>query len=260
MTQAVLFEKKGAVGEIILNRPEDMNAMNIDLIEGLMAAIEKCRDPQVRVVVLKGNGKCFCAGGDIKFFKHMIDNNALDSGFVPERLHEMMESLRGLEKPVLASVHGPAAGAGAPLALACDLVMASDDSVFNFAYARIGLTPDGGSTFFLPRHVGMKKAAEIFMLGTTLKANEAKDLGLINWVVPAGELKTRTDEMALKLALGPTKAMGRLKKLLDATHSHGLHQHLDMETIMVSASARDEDFKEGVGSFLEKRSPKFSGK
>ena len=260
MTQAVLFEKKGPVAEMILNRPDDMNAMNIDLIEGLMAAIEKCRDPEVKAVVLKGNGKCFCAGGDIKFFKQMIDDNKLDSGFVPDRLHEMVENLRSLEKPVLASVHGPAAGAGAPLALACDLVMASDDSVFNFAYARIGLTPDGGSTFFLPRHVGAKKTAEIFMLGTTLKANEAKDFGLINWVVPANELKTKTDEMALKLALGPTKAFGRLKKLLDATHSHGLHEHLAMETKMVSAAARDEDFKEGVISFLEKRSPKFLGK
>ncbi|MBI3540776.1 MAG: enoyl-CoA hydratase/isomerase family protein, partial [Deltaproteobacteria bacterium] len=168
MTNAVLFEKKGAVGEIILNRPEHLNAMNFDLIEGLAWAVNECRDPSVRAVVMRGNGRCFSAGGDIKAFNQMIDKGMTIPPEMPDKLHVMVEELRNLEKPVLASIHGAAAGAGTPLALSCDLVIASEEAIFNVAYARIGLTPDGSSTYFVPRHVGMKKAFELFMTLPTL--------------------------------------------------------------------------------------------
>lgn len=260
MSQAVLFEKRGAIADIILNRPEQLNAMNFDLIDGLAEAVEKCRDPEIRAVVMKANGKNFCAGGDIRSFHEMIEKNQTIPLHMPDRLHAMVENLRSLGKPVLASVHGAAAGAGAPLALACDLVIAADDSIFNFAYARIGLTPDGSSTYFLPRHVGMKKAAEIFLMIPTMKAQEAKELGLVNWIVPAAELKERTEAIAKQLSQGPTQVFTRLKKLLNASYHNSLHDQLALESQMICDSSKDHDFKEGIVSFLEKKIPKFEGR
>ncbi len=259
MASAVLFETQGSIAHIILNRPEHLNAMNIDLIEGMAQAFEKCQSDAIRVVILRANGRAFCAGGDIKKFNEFIDQGTTIPTHMPDRLHEMVETLRGLEKPVLASVHGAAAGAGAPLAIACDLVIASEDAVFNFAYARIGLTPDGSSTYFLPRHVGMKKAMEIFMTLPTYTAREAKDLGLVNWVVPAAELTKKTEEIARQLAQGPTKAFGRLKKLMSATYDNNLHDQLALETKHICESSATQDCKEGIKSFLEKRPPNFQG-
>ena len=260
MNNAVLFEKKGTIAEIILSRPEQMNAMNLDLIGGLRDAVRGSRDPSIRAVVLRGNGRCFSAGGDIKRFHQVMQEGKPIPAEMPDLLHEAIEELRDLEKPVLASVHGPAAGAGTSLVLACDLVIASEDAVFNLAYGRIGLTPDGSSTYFLPRHVGMKKAMEIFMMMPTLKAREAKDLGLVNWVVPAAELKEKTDSVAQQLAQGPTQAFGRLKKLMQATCDNNLHDQLALETKLICASSETADFREGITSFLEKRIPQFQGK
>lgn len=259
MADAVLFEKKGAVGEIVLNRPEHLNAMNLELIDGLFDAVRKCKDPSVRAVVLRANGRCFCAGGDIKAFHQRLEKGQGIIPEMPDHLHAMVEDLRGLEKPVLASIHGAAAGAGSPLAISCDLVIAADDAVFNFAYARIGLSPDGSSTFFLPRHVGMKKAMELFLTIPTLSAKEAQELGLVNWVVPAAELKERTESIATQLAQGPTAAFGRVKKLMAATYENTLHDQLALETRMICDSSQTEDFREGIKSFLEKRMPEFQG-
>lgn len=257
---AVLYEAKGAVAHVTLNRPDHMNAMNIDLIEGLAVAMEKARASEIRAVVLKANGRCFCAGGDIRAFNQFIDEGKTIPAIMPDRLHEMVEILRNLEKPVLASVHGAAAGAGAPLALACDLVVASEDAVFNFAYARIGLTPDGSSTYFLPRHVGMKKATEIFMMLPTYTAKEAMEQGLINWVVPTAELAAKTDAIATQLSQGPTVTFGRLKKLMNATYDNSLHDQLALETKMICDSSTTEDFKVGIKAFLAKKPPNFQGR
>ncbi len=259
MNESVLYEAKGAIAHVTLNRPEQMNAMNIDLIDGLAAAMEKARSPEIRAVILKANGRCFCAGGDIRAFNRFIDEGTTIPALMPDRLHEMVETMRNLEKPILASVHGPAAGAGAPLALACDLVVASEDAAFNFAYARIGLTPDGSSTYFLPRHVGMKKATEIFMMLPTYTAKEAMELGLINWVVPSAELAAKTAAIALQLSEGPTTAFGRLKKLVNATYDNSLHDQLALETKMICDSSTTEDFKTGIKAFLAKETPKFKG-
>ena len=260
MNTTVLFEKKGPVAYVTLNRPEQLNAMNLDLIDGLAVAMEKCADPEIRSVVLKGNGRCFCAGGDIKSFNQLLQMGRPIDAAMPDRLHEMVEVLRDLQKPVLASVHGAAAGAGAPLALACDLVIASEEAIFNFAYARIGLSPDGSSTYFLPRHVGMKKTVEIFMTMSTIKAKEAQELSLINWIVPAAELAERTELIAAQLATGPTSTFGRLKKLLNASYDNTLHDQLALESEFICESSKTADFKEGIKSFLEKRMPEFKGK
>lgn len=256
---AVLFAQEGPIATVTLNRPEHLNAMNSDLIEGLAVAFERCRGEGVRAVVLKGSGRAFCAGGDIKKFNEFLEQGKTIPEAMPDRLHDMVETLRNLEKPVLASVHGAAAGAGAPLAIACDLVVAAEDAAFNFAYARIGLSPDGSSTYFLPRHVGMKKAAEIFLMIPTYSAAEAKELGLVNWVVPASELAAKTAEIAGRLAKGPTKAYGRLKKLLNATYDNTLHDQLALETKLICESSATEDFKEGIRSFLGKKAPEFRG-
>lgn len=261
MTQdAVLFSTDGPIATVTLNRPEHLNAMNLDLIEGLAAAFERCRDDGIRAVVLKANGRAFCAGGDIRKFNECLERGMTIPEAMPDRLHEMVETLRNLEKPVLASVHGAAAGAGAPLAIACDLVVAAEDAVFNFAYARIGLSPDGSSTYFLPRHVGMKKVAEIFMMIPTYTAAEAKELGLVNWVVPAAQLAAKTEEIVGQLAKGPTKAYGRLKKLLNATYDNSLHDQLALETRLICESSATADFKEGIESFLAKKAPEFQGR
>ncbi len=259
MADVVLFEQNGAVGEIILNRPEQMNAMNLELIEGLGAAVKKAEDPSIRAVVLRGNGRCFCAGGDIKAFHGFLQEGKSIPPEMPDKLHEMIEGLRDLEKPVLASVHAAAAGAGTALVLACDLVIAAQDAIFNLAYGRIGLTPDGSSTYFLPRHLGMKKAMELFLTMPTLKAEQARELGLINWVVPSLELKEKTQAIAGQLAGGPTQAFGRLKKLMKATYENDLHDQLALETHLICSSSMTEDFREGIQSFLEKRAPQFHG-
>jgi 2-(1,2-epoxy-1,2-dihydrophenyl)acetyl-CoA isomerase len=256
----VLFERQGPLAHVTLNRPEQLNAMNIDLIEGLASAMEKAREPAVRVVVLKANGRAFCAGGDIKKFNEFLEQGTTIPASMPDRLHEMVETMRNLEKPILASVHGAAAGAGAPLALACDLVVASEDAVFNFAYARIGLTPDGSSTYFLPRHVGMKKATEIFMMLPTYTAKEAMELGLINWVVPPSDLAAKTESIAKQLSEGPTAAFGRLKKLMNATYDNTLHDQLALETKHICGSSATADFREGIQAFLAKKPPQFQGR
>ncbi len=260
MNNAVLFEKKDSIGEIILNRPEQLNAMNLDLIDGLAAAVKKCQDPAIRAVVLRANGKYFCAGGDIKAFGQLVKENRTLPPEMPDHLHAMVEDLRALEKPVIASIQGAAAGAGTPLALGCDLVIASEDAFFNCAYVRIGLSPDGSSTYFLPRHVGMKKAMEIFLTVPTLKAKEAQELGLINWVVPSSELVERTQMIAAQLAMGPTAAFARVKKLLGASYHNSLHDQLALETKLICDSSHTADFREGIQSFLEKRMPNFQGK
>ncbi|HSA58718.1 MAG TPA: enoyl-CoA hydratase-related protein [bacterium] len=259
MNEAVLYEAKGAIAHVTLNRPEQMNAMNIELIDGLADAMEKARAPEIRAVVLKANGRCFCAGGDIRAFNRFLDEGKSIPAAMPDRLHEMVETMRNLEKPILASVQGPAAGAGAPLALACDLVVAAEEAIFNFAYARIGLTPDGSSTYFLPRHVGMKKATEIFMMLPTYTAKEAMELGLVNWVVPGAELASKTEAFARQLSEGPTAAFGRLKKLMNATYENTLHDQLAFETKLICDSSRTADFREGIKAFLGKRTPQFKG-
>ncbi len=259
--EAVLLKKEGAIAEVILNRPESMNAMNRDLIEGLFRRFEELEgEKSARVVVVRGNGPCFCAGGDIKFFKSNLEASTPVPEEMPDRLHEVIEQIRRIRVPVIASIHGSAAGAGTSLALACDLAISSEEAKFNLAYCRIGLSPDGGSTYFLPRHVGLKKATEIFLTGGTLTAKEARDLGLINLVVPIGDLASETARLAQRLADGPTEALGRAKRLLNESEHNTLRQQLALETRLIAESSRTADFREGITSFLEKRGPKFAGR
>lgn len=259
MGEAVIERVEGPVFWLVLNRPERLNAINLEMIEGLSAGLERAGDDATRCVVLRGEGRAFCSGGDIKAFHELKASGRSIPPEMPDRLHEMIERLRTLPKPVLAVVHGPSGGAGTSLALACDLVLAAQDSIFNLSYTRIGLSPDGSSSFFLPRHVGLKKATEIFLTGGNLSADEAQRLGLVNWVVPAEQIWTKAQEIALMLAAGPTLAFARVKRLLNESLRNDLHRQLALETKLICESSKTEDFREGIDSFLEKRPPRFRG-
>lgn len=260
MTTPIKTEINGPVLEIILNRPEQRNAMTIELFDAFETALSRAEKPDVRAVLVRGEGKAFCVGGDIRVFAEVAGRGDFIPEAAPDHLHRSIERIRAMEKPVLAVVHGPCAGAGLSLVLACDLAVAAEDSKFNLAYVGIGLSPDGGSTYFLPRHVGMKRATEIFMTGGTMTAAEALALGLVNRVTPAEDVLEQGRAMAQILSMGPTLAYARLKKLMNVTFDNSIAEQLALESKFFSASSKTEDFREGVAAFLGKRAPEFQGK
>jgi len=259
MTQLVTTKREGPVFEIIMNRPDRLNALIPQMFDELIEATKHAQDKEIRSVIFRGEGKAFCVGGDIQEFAKVKASGQGVPPEMPDTLHEFIELLRNLRKPVLGVVQGPCAGAGLSLALACDLVIAADNSKFNLAYAGIGLSPDGSSSYFLPRHVGLKRATEIFMTGKTMTSDEAWELGLINRVVPADQLMTEAMQMAQMLATGPTQSYARIKELLNKSFQNDLHTHLALETKLFCECSRTYDFREGVRAFLAKEMPIFKG-
>lgn len=258
-SDVVKAERSNGVLEITLNRPDSLNAMNEALLEGLLQRVGEGRAPEVRAVLIRGEGRGFCAGGDIRHFAKLLESGEPLPREMPDRLHETIECLRQLPKPVLAVVHGPCVGAGFSLVLACDLAIASEESLFNLAYVGIGLSPDGSSSFFLPRHVGMKKATEILLTGRNMTAQEALELGLVNRIVPAADLLEQGREMARMLASGPTLAYGRVKELINSSYDNNLHDQLALETHHVCESSTTQDFRAAVAAFLAKKVREFKG-
>ena len=262
----VNLSNKGAVGIITLNRPEARNALNPKMFQELSSAIQGCRDPDMRAVIITGSGGSFCAGADVKDFVNQLENSG------PEGLHEHLKHLadtfhreiiipiRQLDKPVIASIDGAAAGAGLSLALACDLRVASDSARFLMAYANIGATADGGSTYLLPRLIGTARAMELYLSDQPIGAQRALDLGLLNQVFPTAELERSTLELAARLSQGPTVAYGRVKALFDSSWDATLAGQLDAETEYISNITMTADFQEGIKAFAEKRSPRFQGR
>ena len=258
------LERDGPVATITLNRPEARNALSPQMLEEMDQALDKCRAGDVRAVVLTGNGGAFCSGADVRDFVR-----ALGDG--PQRLSDHLRSLadrlhrsvvlriRSLPKPVIASIQGVAAGGGFSMTLACDLRIASQDARLFMAYANIGATGDGGSTYFLPRLVGTGRAMEAYMMNQPISAPRALEMGLVNLVVPADELEQHTREVAQRLASGPTHAYGRMKALMDRAWDSDLASQLDEETRAISDAALTGDFQEGITAFVEKRAPKFRG-
>ncbi len=247
---------------ITLNRPEKLNAlaghMRGDLAEALEAAGS---DRAVHVVVLTGSGRGFCAGGDVAAMAELIErSDAEEFSRLLGSARRVVTAIRHMTKPVIASINGPAFGAGFNLALACDLRIASSNATFSQSFAKVGLHPDWGGTYFLPRLVTPNKACEMFFLGDPIDAEEAKRLGLINFVVPPSDLEAETRKLAERLRAAPAVAIGAVKQAVYLSQSAELEEMLRYETEAQMRCFDSEDGAEGVRAFLEKRPPKFSGR
>lgn len=251
------------IATIWLNSLHNLNALGVKISEELFDSLNKLEiDDDVKVVILRGIGKGFSAGGEIKEMKESLDNNP--SQYIDEltfRLYKAIAKIIVLKKPVIASVHGFAMGAGCNLALVCDFVIATKNSKFSESFINIGLIPAGTATYIIPRLIGHKKAAEMFFLGVTIEGYKAESLGLITKSVENEEELTKvTNEYADKLKKGPTVAFGRIKQLLSKTFSVPMDEYLEMERQAQIKTASSEDFKEGVNAFLERRTPNYKGK
>ncbi len=265
MTDHISLDVQEHIATITFNRPEARNALSMELRTGLAEYAAKVGlDPDVRCVVLRGAGGHFMAGGDVKNFKRRqelappdLQREVLEGLHI---LHYAIYRLRRMPKPVLASVQGAAAGAGVSVMAACDLAIAADDAFFVLAYANLGLCPDGSSTYFLPRMLGQKRAAEMVLLPERMDAATAKEWGLINRVVPAADLEAETQKLAERLAAGPTYAFGRAKALLEASFNTTLESQLELEGQAIADCMLTDDHREGVNAFIEKRTPSFAGK
>ena len=252
------------IATLTMNRPEARNALSLEMRSQLCDALHDIEsDSSVRCVVLKGAGDHFMAGGDVKAMGSSIkkspDEIRKEFMLRIHDLHPIMFAMRRMPKPIIASCKGAAAGAGVSMALACDLVIAADDAFFTLAYCKIGTSPDGSSSFHLPRAVGIKKAMEIALLGDRFDAQTAKDIGMINFVVASDELESETDKLATRLASGPTHVYGNTKALFYRSLESEFESQLQAEAEYFSDCASRADFREGVTAFIEKRDPVFTG-
>lgn len=260
--ETVNYERIENAAVITLNRPDALNALSLQLTTDINAAILKAVSEGVRSIVITGSGRAFCSGGDLREMQEIGRKEGRIEAFLDEplkALHDVIRLVRETPIPFLAAVNGICAGAGTNIALACDIVIAAENASFNEAFVKIGLSPDCGGTFFLPRAVGEKLAAELFMTGETVSAQRAGQFGMINRVVPADELMTEALLTAKKLSAAPTGAIGRIKRMMNASFSNDLRSQLDLEAACQIESGRSSDFKEGVTAFFEKRPPKFTG-
>lgn len=251
------ISRDGAVLTITLNRPDVLNAFNQAMHHLLRAALKDARDPEVRAVVVTGAGRGFCVGQDLTEFQQ-LDGDIADR--LRQGYHPTIHAVRELEKPVIAAINGPAAGAGLSFASACDIRVAADTATFIPAFINIGLVPDSGGTFFIARLLGSARAFEWMTSGRRLTAAEAHAWGLVSEVVEAEALAQRAAELAASLAAMPTRAIGMTKRLFDAAPSNTLDEQLELEAQLQSAATKSEDFREGVTAFLEKRDPRFVGR
>ncbi len=258
-TPSILTDRADGVATITLNRPEARNALDMTMRKDLEAALVALEgDPAVRVVVVRGAGEHFCAGGDVK---QMRDNplTAAEGQSRVEAINRAILALARFRAPTIAMVDGAAAGAGCNLALACDLVVASDRARFGEVFARIGLIPDAGGTYFLPRRVGVARAKELAFTADSVDAREAERIGLINRVVPAAELETETYALARRIAEGPPRVLAAAKALIDRAAGLDLESALHWEALTQGAMIASGDHREGIRAFFEKRPPRFTG-
>ena len=258
--QTVLIDIDAASGvaTITLNRPEALNALTVPMKVALLGAWQRvASDREIRAVILTGAGRAFCAGQDLR---ERLEPNAAPLGVeVRERYNPIVRAMRSLPKPIVAAVNGVAAGAGASLAMAADLRIAADTASFALAFGRVGLVPDSGATWFLPRLVGATRAAELALLNEAVGAADALRLGLIGRVVPAAELLTAARAIAERLAAGAPRALGLTKLALNASWDQDLEAALDNEANLQDQAGRTKDHAEGMAAFLEKRPPRFTG-
>ncbi|MGZ3904798.1 MAG: enoyl-CoA hydratase-related protein [Bacteroidia bacterium] len=255
----ILSEKVGSVLKITLNRTDKFNSFNRAMALELQAALDTAyTDDSVRAVYLTGAGKAFCAGQDLA--EAIDDRGPGITKIVEEHYNPIILKIRNLEKPVICGVNGVAAGAGANIVLACDVIIAANSSSFIQAFSKIGLIPDSGGTFFLPRIIGFQKALALAMLGDKVTAADALQMGMIYKVAPDENLQSEAMQIAITLADMPTKGLGLTKKLFNQAMTNSLEQQLKAEGQLQTEAAQSYDYKEGVNAFLEKRKPVFKGK
>lgn len=252
------LEIHDGVAEITLNRPEAANALNAELARELHDAVLRCEaDHAVRAVIITGSGRFFCAGGDLKSFAAQGDDLPRYIMQVTADFHAAISRLNRMDAPVIMAVNGTAAGAGFSFAIAGDLAVAAESAKFTMAYTRAGLTPDGSSSYFLPRLVGLRRAKELTLTNRTLSAAEALEWGLVNQVVADAEVLSTARTLAAELAQGATLALGAAKRLLDSGLNTSLETAMEDESQAIAAMARTEDGRGGIAAFLEKRQPHF---
>ncbi len=257
--ESILYRFEDQVAYITLNRPDVYNSFNQEMALKLQEQLYECAiDETIRCVMITGSGKAFCAGQDLQ---EVIDPEGPGiNNIVSKHYNPLILRIRQMEKPVVAAVNGVAAGAGANLALACDIVIATESATFIQAFSKIGLIPDSGGTFFLPRLIGFQKAMALAMLGDKVTAKEAEQLGMIYKVVADTEFQDTANQLAQKLAQMPTKALGLTKQLFNKSLKNDLQEQLALENESQVEASKTDDYKEGVNAFLEKRKPTFNGK
>jgi len=254
------FTKENGVGKIVFSRPEKFNSFVREMMMAFQGALDDCQqDEAVRCILITAIGKAFCAGQDLG--EAIDDSNGLDlEKIVNEHYNPCIKRIREIEKPIVAAVNGVAAGAGANIALACDIVVAAESANFIQAFSKIGLIPDSGGTFHLPRLIGFQKASALMMLGDKVSAQEAERLGMIYRYFPDDAFDDEVEKIVNKLARMPTKGIGLTKRALNLSLTNGLNTQLDIEEHLQAEAGESEDYKEGVSAFLEKRKPTFVGK
>ncbi len=258
--KTLLFEIQDNVAHIMLNRPNAANTISIELAQELMHVIIRCdEDPLVKALLINGAGKMFCAGGDLKSFAGQGENLPYHLKQLTTYLHGAVSHLIRMDVPSVAAVQGSIAGAGIGLACACDIVLAARDARFTMAYTRIGLTPDGGCSYMLPRIVGVKRALELTMTNRVLSAEEAVDWGIVTQIVAEEELIPKAKDLARRFAEGPTKALGAAKRLMLNGLSRDLETQMKHESETIAEITHTADSHEGIAAFLEKRTPIFKG-
>lgn len=260
--QTILVNDDGGIRTITFNRPDVLNACNNDLLKLLGKAVKEAeRDKGVRCLVITGAGRAFCSGQDLAEVADRYKSDAPIElgGHLREYYNPIITRLRSMEKPVIAAVNGIAAGAGCSLALAADMRIAAESASFIQAFVNVGLVPDCGSTFMLPRLIGLGRALEMACTGRKIKTDEALRMGLVNQVVPDDQLGSATRKLAEKLASLPPKGIGLTKRAINAAWTNDLATQLDYEAMLQATAGRTDDHREGVTAFLEKRAPKFTG-
>lgn len=257
---SILLEIKNGMATITLNRPEVFNSFNREMALRLQDTLDACdTNEEVRAIVLTGTGKAFCAGQDLK----EVTSPELNPGFkkiLEEHYNPIIKRIRSIKKPIIGAINGVAAGAGANIALACDVVVAHEKVSFIQAFSLIGLVPDSAGTYFLPRLIGFQKALALAMLGDKISAQEAEKMGMLYKVFPLESFEEEVNQLASKLANMPTKALGMIKELFNTSMANDLETQLALESKFQIEAAQTEDYAEGVAAFVEKRKPEFKGK
>ncbi|KUI37740.1 enoyl-CoA hydratase [Mycobacterium sp. IS-1590] len=255
--ETLTFEQTGAIARITLNRPDAANGMNGTMTRELAAAAKQCDTDATKVVVLTGSGRFFCAGGDLKDFASAPDRGAHIKG-VADDLHRAISTFARMNAVVITAVNGTAAGAGFSLAVTGDLVLAAESASFTMAYTRVGLSPDGSASYYLPRLVGITKTKELMLTNRSLTAQEASQWGLVTEVVPDAELADRASKLADQMAATSAGSNGGVKQLLLGTFGNGLEEQMELEGRLIATRAVSSDGREGVDAFLAKRKAEFA--